>query len=446
MTEQANKYEILTRRHGDPWIWGLYLMLLIVSVVESYTASSREVAVVGLYKPILMHSVFLGLGGACVWFLHRIPYHNKYLLFALIPMLWLFTAGSLLYVMFFGEVVNGAQRAVTIAGISIQPAEFAKLSIVTMLSFILARTQRRADVSGFGLFLCSLAIGFFGALMFRSGLTNTLLLMSISGSMLLIGGAKYKKIFYMGIAYAVILAGIYMLKENNDNKEKVVQEQVLAEGEHTEGDIPGAETTEAKASVNRSDTWQVRIQRWLNRDSLVYQPINSKNQQEMFSHMAQAHGGITGQGIGNSRECSRLPLAFSDYIFSIIVEETGVSGAIMLLLFYLSFLGRAAMIARRCKRVLPALLVIGSASMITYQALFHMAINTGVFPVSGQPLPLVSKGGTSILVTSIAIGIMLSVSRTIANQRGGKSEDSPLPESIDAANPTQMESTKNEWR
>ncbi len=163
--------------------------------------------------------------------------------------------------------------------------------------------------------------------------------------------------------------------------------------------------------------------------------------------MAQAHGGITGVGIGNSRECSRLPLAFSDYIFSIIIEEIGVIGGVFLLILYLWLLSRAAMIARRCHRVLPALLIIGMASMITFQALFHMAINTGVFPVSGQPLPLISKGGTSILVTSVAFGVMLSVSRTISNITNKKNKDEgiALPSGLDAENPTEIP-VKNEWK
>ena len=164
--------------------------------------------------------------------------------------------------------------------------------------------------------------------------------------------------------------------------------------------------------------------------------------------MAQAHGGLLGVGIGKSRECSRLPLAFSDYIYSIIVEELGFFiGGLFVMLLYLSLLGRAAMIVRRSKRVLPSLLVIGMASFITFQALFHMAINVGVFPVSGQPLPLISKGGTSILVISIAFGVMLSVSRTIANygNKKNKVEETLVIEGLDAENPTEIPA-KNVWK
>ena len=205
--------------------------------------------------------------------------------------------------------------------------------------------------------------------------------------------------------------------------------------------------TDKTKVVDRTGMRKTRIYNWLHRDSLIYDSVNSYNSQEMFSIMAQAHGGLTGVGIGNSRECSRLPLAFSDYIFSIIVEEIGVVGGIFILILYLWLLSRAAMIARRCHRVLPALLIIGMASMITFQALFHMAINTGVFPVSGEPLPLISKGGTSILVTSVAIGVMLSVSRTISNISNKKNKDEgiALPSGLDAANPTEIP-VKNEWK
>ena len=157
--------------------------------------------------------------------------------------------------------------------------------------------------------------------------------------------------------------------------------------------------------------------------------------------MAQDNGGVFGVIPGNSRETARLPLAFSDYIFAIIIEDLGLVGALFIMFMYLSLLARAASIARRCTRTFPALLVIGMAVMITFQALFHMAIVSGVFPVSGQPLPLFSKGGTSILITSIAFGIMLSVSRYAV--RGGtkqeiRQEMDSLPENMRAENQTQF--------
>ena len=444
--DKVNKYEEVTKKYGDPWIWGIYFTLIIISIIESYSASSREVAKAGVYMPIIKHCVFLAVGFACVFFLYRSNYNSKNLLALMIPGLGVFTIISLVYVMLFGEVINGAQRAISLpGGFTLQPAELAKLSIVTLLAYILARSQKNKDVTTGGIIMAACIVAVFGGLLLQSGLTNTLLLMCISMSMLLIGGTRWKKIICVMVLYGIVFGCFMLIKKNNDSKEAnlLAAENVVMEGDTIADNM----VVDSKNKVDRSGTWKNRVKEWWNSDSLVYRPLTDKNQQEMFSRMAQAHGGITGVGIGNSRECSRLPLAFSDYIYSIIVEETGLIGGVFVIILYLWLLARAAMIARRCRRVLPALLIIGMASMIAYQALFHMAINAGVVPVSGQPLPLVSKGGTSIIVTSIAFGIMLSVSRTIANgtNKSNKSEENQLPEGLGAENPTQL-IRKNEWK
>ena len=434
-----SRYKEMSKRYGDPWIWGIYLTLVVLSIVESYSASSRDVALYGVYNPIIKQVIYLGIGSAFVVGLSRVNYNNKTLLLVLIPLLWVFTLFSLIYVLFFGEVVYGAQRAFTIPiiNLSVQPSELAKLSAVTALAYIMAKNQQDRDVSTKGVAVSSLIVAMFGALMIKSGLTNTLLLMCISGSMFVVGGAKWKKIGAVIMIYAVVACVFYFWKEASDKREENLKKYTTEQ----------VEDVDKNKVVDRHDMRKGRVSNWMRRDSLIYDSINSSNSQEMFSIMAQAHGGLTGVGIGNSRECSRLPLAFSDYIFSIIIEEIGMIGGVFVLILYLWLLSRAAMIARRCHRVLPALLIIGMASMITFQALFHMAINTGVFPVSGQPLPLISKGGTSILVTSVAIGVMLSVSRTISNITDSKNKDEglKLPSGLDAANPTEMP-IKNEWK
>ncbi len=445
MSEKSKKYEEVSRKYGDPWIWGIYFTLLILSIIESYSASSREVAMSGIYMPIIKQCFFLAFGGVLVFFLHRIDYNSKTLLALLIPGLGLITVASLVYVMLFGEVVNGAQRAISLpGGFTIQPAELAKLSIVTLLTYILARNQKKNDVKAGGMVAAAVVVAIFGGLLIQSGLTNTLLLMSISLAMMAIGGAKWKKIGCVIIVYGFVFGLFMVIKSHNEKQKAILADSETADRIVSEGDTIG---TDAATAVNRQGTWENRIHDWWQSDSLVYKPITSKNQQEMFSRMAQAHGGFAGVGIGNSRECSRLPLAFSDYIFSIIIEEMGLAGGVFVIVLYLWLLARAAMIARRCRRVLPALLVIGMASMVALQALFHMAINSGVFPVSGQPLPLISKGGTSIIVTSIAFGVMLSISRTIANydKKNIKIEENQLPDELRAENPTQL-IRSNEWK
>ncbi|MCI5981402.1 MAG: FtsW/RodA/SpoVE family cell cycle protein [Sodaliphilus pleomorphus] len=447
MSEKAKRYEEMSRKYGDPWIWGIYFTLIFLSIIESYSASSREVATAGVYMPIIKQVVFLAIGGLLLYVIYRVDYNNKTLLAIMIPGLGLVTLLCLIYVRLFGEVVNGAQRAITLPGFTIQPAELAKLSIVTLLAYILARNQKNKDVKTTGMVEAASVVAVFGFLLLQSGLTNTLLLMCISGSMMLIGGARLKRIGYVLLAYAVLFGVFWVIKNHNDNQEATLNGPgATSELIVQEGDTLGT-TGGDKPVVNRQSTWKNRILDWWHSDSLVYKPITSKNTQEMISRMAQAHGGITGVGLGNSRECSRLPLAFSDYIYSIIVEEMGLIGGVCVLILYLWLLARAAMIARRCRRVLPALLIIGMASMVAFQALFHMAINVGVFPVSGQPLPLISKGGTSIIVTSVAFAIMLSISRTIANQnsKNNKTEEAQLPDDLRAENPTQM-IRENEWK
>ena len=255
--------------------------------------------------------------------------------------------------------------------------------------------------------------------------------MAISLSMMLIGGVQWKKFGVVLIVYGVIAGGGLVLKDGLEDDDIKTEDVELAES--MEDDMK---------EVNRFGTWTGRLDRfWGDTIPKYAQPINALNRQEMYSYMAQANGGIFGVFPGNSRETARLPLAFSDYIFAIIVEDLGFVGGLLLMLVYLWLLRRAGGIASRCSRAFPALLVMGMAVMIVFQALFHMAITTGAFPVSGQPLPLISKGGTSIIVTSIAFGIMLSVSR-YAVQNGKKNEIkaelNALPESVKADNPTQL--------
>ncbi|MBR1803945.1 MAG: FtsW/RodA/SpoVE family cell cycle protein [Muribaculaceae bacterium] len=429
--EKQTRFNEIAQKHGDPWIWGIYLALIVISIVESYSASSREVAhAANIYAPVIKQCAFLGVGAVLVFFLHRTDYNKSEFLLAMIPALAFITVGLLVYVMFFGQVINGARRSLSLLGFTIQPSELAKLSIVTLLSYILAKSQKNRDVSNGGLAMAAVAVLIYGGTMIKSGMTNTIILMAISLSMMLIGGAKLKKILVVLLVYAVLGGGFYGLKKHNEKTDEMISTENVV-----------------KDKEDRTQMRKGRISAWLESDSLVYRPITDYNQQEMFSRMAQAHGGWHGVGPGRSRECSRLPLAFSDYIYSIIIEETGLIGGLFVLVLYLWLLARAAMIVRRSKRVLPSLLVIGMASMITIQALCHMAINVGVFPVSGQPLPLVSAGGTSIIVMSVAFGVMLSVSRTIANynNKNNKQEESILPEGLDAENPTQI-LPKNVWK
>lgn len=418
---------------SDKHIWGIMLMLCVVSVIELYSASSREVASssLGVIGPLLRHLVMLVGGLGITWFIARRHFSDfvvATLVFASV------SVAMMVYVMFFGEYINGARRSLTILGIGLFPAEFLKLSAVLMIALIMAACQNQGEtgISGKGVVYSGLVVVVFSGLLFTQGMTNTLLLVAISFSMLLIAGAKIKHLLMLALAFlvagAVAIGVLYMVD--------------VKAAQLTPAD--GAQTTElTHKKVSRVETWIARILR--HQDNSVPRwelPATGENRQEVLSYMAQAHGGVLGVGPGNSREAARLPLAFSDYIYAIVVEELGLAGGVFVLLLYLWLLGRAAGIVSRCNATYPALLVLGMAVMIAFQALFHMAIVTGVGPVSGQPLPLISKGGTSILVTCIAFGIMLSVSRT-ATHKNSKNQDKrdeldTLPEQMSGTNMMQL--------
>ncbi|MDE7408007.1 MAG: FtsW/RodA/SpoVE family cell cycle protein [Muribaculaceae bacterium] len=421
----------LPENKADAHIWGIYFALVAISIVELYSASSREIASSGLYYPLLRHVGQLFVGFLIILGLQRM--HYRWFI-PLIPLFVIMSVGMMVYVLFCGEIINGARRAFTLPFISVQPSEFIKLSAVLVCALVLSRTQLKKDphVRNRGVWIVTGCILLFGGLLFTQGLTNTILLMAISVSMMCIGYIRWKNLLMVLLVYGLVgmagMAAKFMLKERRDatGDDEIHTEQVIA--------------ADQKAT-DRSKTWRSRIDSFMNPTPPYMRKITSANRQEMFSYMAQANGGIHGVLPGNSRESARLPLAFSDYIFAIIVEDWGLIGGFFVMLLYLWLLVRAGSIAGRCSQAFPSFLVTGMAVLITFQALFHMAIVTGVFPVSGQPLPLFSKAGTSILITSIAFGIMLSVSRYAV--RNGKkqairAEAEALPESIRADNPAQF--------
>lgn len=413
----------------DPYIWGIYIMLLMVSVIELFSASSSEVSGSNVYMPLIRHAIFLVIGLGLVLALQNTHYgyFSRFAWFAA-----LISLGLLIFSNFFGVEINGAQRAIRVAGFTIQPPEIVKLTVVVLLATILGRNQEPRGVSNKGIIWAALVVVIFGAFLWKNGLTNTILLFGVSLSMFLIGGMKWKKFFMVLGVYAICGGVLYMMKYTGDKSEDL--------------DSVGKTEMVAQASGDgRVDTHKGRIQRFLDGVSPT-DPINDENRQVIFAKIAQANGGVFGQGPGNSRESARLPLAFSDYIYSIIVEDTGFVAGVFLLALYLFLLARAGRIAYFCSRAFPAFLIMGCAVLIVFQALVHMAIVTGLFPVSGQPLPLISKGGTSIVVMSMAIGIMLSVSRFAVingNKKQINAELKELPEDMQAANySTQV--TKND--
>ena len=417
------------RPKADRYIIGFYVMLCIISVVELYSASSREVTSANIFGPLVRQIMMLVMGIVICIGVSRLKLTA---IIRLTPAFVIMSVLMMVYVIFAGDVINGARRSFSLPGFSVQPAELLKISSVLIVAYIMSRNQEAGGVKTNGVVKCALIVACFGGMLISQGLTNTLLLMIISCSMMLIGGIQWKKFGLVLVFYMLIGgAGLYY-KIEKGSKSANENTEILETGKDSSGQA---------ATINRTNTWLSRMERYGN-DSIPKweQKIVAENRQEMYSYMAQANGGVFGVMPGNSRETARLPLAFSDYIFAIVVEDLGLIGGLFLLVIYLSLLGRAGTIAARCDRAFPAMLVMGMAVMIVFQALFHMAITTGVFPVSGQPLPMISQGGTSMLVTSLAFGIMLSISRyaSMAGRKKAQKAPQDLPEALAAVNPTQL--------
>lgn len=391
------------RRSVDKYIWGVYIALAIVSLVELYSASSREVTEGHILTPLLRNAALLGVGCLIMIWLQRIPYRKFYNLTTLI------VAGAVvltILTMLFGQVINGARRSLSLGLFSLQSSELLKFSAALVIAKVLGdgqiKVNDRAEVSNRSLITVVIIVTLFGALLINQGLTNTLLLMGISLSMIAISGTRWSKFFMIVGLYAVLGLG-YVIYSNIKADNATTTEQIETEG-----------------PKDRSKLRKSRLEQYFASDKYK-EPITAENQQEQYSYIAQANGGMFGVGPGNSREAARLPLAFSDYIYAIIIEDIGFVGGVGVMVLYLSLLARAGLIAGQCKKAFPALLIIGMSVFIVLQALFHMAIVTGVFPVSGQPLPFISKGGSSVIISSIALGMMLSVSR-FAERKGIKNE------------------------
>lgn len=421
-------------RRSDPYIWGIIIILYIVSVVEVYSAISREITGGDVYTPIIKHVLLLFSGFLITYVTSRVHYKwFKVMAYLMIPA----AIVLLVCILFWGDMLNGAKRTITVWGVSLQGSEVAKVTIVLAMATVLAKSQIKRGVNTKGVVLVVVLVTIFSGLLFTQGLTNTLLFIGISVCMMLIGGVEWYKLGIIFLAYLVLALAVMQAKDI------LVESELFNKQAQTEQTAQAGEQVEQKkVLIQRSSTWKSRLEDFFDSTPEYEKETTDANRQEHRAAMAMAHGGITGVGPGNSREASRLPLAFSDYIYAIIIEDLGfVVGGVGLLLVYLMILARAGLIARRCTKAFPALLVMGMAMMIVLQALFNMAIVVGVFPVSGQPLPLISKGGTSIWMMSFAFGVMLSVSRYAVKDTGTniKSErESGLPEDLQAANPTNL--------
>lgn len=394
---------------GDKVIWMVFLFLSLISVVEVFSASSELTYKGGSYwAPVMKHVGVLLVGLAGIIFTSHVP--CKY--FRILTLLLLFVSiVSLLAVLIVGQSTNGAQRWISILGIQFQPSEIAKGSMVLATAQILSATQtdKGADDHAFK-YICIVGIAVIGLIFFEN-LSTAALLAFVIFMMMDVGRVSWKYLrFLVGGAItvvvialsAVMLIGTDESQVTNPNKQLT---EVIQQKDEDKGIV--------EKIFHRASTWKTRIIKQVEGFNGYPKDVDlDKDAQRAHANIAIASSNIIGKGPGNSVERDFLSQAFSDFIYAIIIEEMGIFGAIFVALLYIILLFRTRYIANRCENCFPAFLSMGLALLLATQAVMNMWVAVGLAPVTGQPLPLVSKGGTSTIINCLYIGVILSVSRT----------------------------------
>lgn len=385
---------------GDKVIWAIFFILCFISIIELFSASSMIAHKSASYfSPMTSHITHLLLGFGVLLVVSNIPYRFfKVIPFIVGPL----TVIALIYLLAFGEKTNDAARSFNIGGFPLQPSEFAKLVLIIYVSFILSMYQEEEGSSRMPFQLIMFAVLLICLAIFPENVSTSIMIGFVCFLLMIIGRIEWKYLLGLISIILIFAATIYItvpLMPKNWTDTGLLHRIDMAINRIK---IHQGETTFPKTAFEISDE-----------DHQVY-----------HAKMAIANGGIKPFGTfpGNSVERDFLPLAFSDFIFAIIIEEMGIPGAVFVMLLYLFLVMRAGVIARKCKRSFPALLILGCALMITVQALVNMAVAVNLIPVTGQPLPLISKGGSSILITCIFIGMMLSISRFAVDEEELNSE------------------------
>ena len=393
---------------GDKVIWIVFFMLCMISLVEVFSASSNLT-----YKsnnfimPIMKHAIMLAVGGFIAVVITNIP--CRYFKLAT-PFLILISVATLLWVLFAGESINGANRVIEIAGQTFQPSEIAKGTIILSEAQILSamQTERGADRKAFKhILVIALPMIFLIGL---ENLSTALLLFASMFLLMFIGRVPWIQLGKLaGICVGFALMGVLLIEIVGDDTK--VEDSKLTKVEKVEK--PKKERGAIEKMFHRADTWKARINKFTDDTEVAPQDYDlDKDAQVAHANIAIVSSNVIGKGPGNSVERDFLAQAFSDFIYAIIIEEMGLFGATLVVFLYIVLLFRTARIANRCDNNFPAFLCMGLALMLVIQASANMLVAVGIVPVTGQPLPLISKGGTSTIINCAYIGAILSVSRT----------------------------------
>ena len=385
--------QIVPKIRGDKVIWGVVIILSAFSVLAVYSSTTTlayrfEHGNTEHY--LFRHLGLLMFGLVMMYFAHKI----KYVYYARLSMLFIIIAAPLLlYTLIFGEVRNEAARWTTLPGTSIafQPSDLAKLALIMFVARMLAKKQDNIKDLKSAFIPILLPILVICGLIMPANLSTAAILFVTCIVLMFIGGVKFRYLLALaGIGIAALALFITFLMFS-------------------------------PKSSGRLGTWQNRIENFGGGGD------SDENFQVEQAKIAIANGGLFGKLPGNSMQKNFLPNPFNDFIFAIIIEEYGFLGALIIPLMYLILLYRGIRIAIKAPGNFGALLAIGVTISLVFQAFANMAVAVNLVPVTGQPLPLVSMGGTSIWFTSIAIGIILSVSKEM-DEAEKPSEETLEPE------------------
>ena len=401
---------------GDKVIWMVFFFLCIISIVEVYSASSQLTYKGGSYlAPVIKHIGILVMG--IFFMIITLNVGCRYFKIAT-PFLLIVSIATLLWVIIAGQSTNGAQRWISILGIQFQPSEIAKGTLVLATAQILSamQTPTGADRNAFKYIL--IVSGIIIPLIMFENLSTAVLLAGVIFFMMIIGRVPTQQLGkLMGVAVLGIVFIFAMVMIIGTDTGNVKKENNLTERTHEAKEEKGYKV------FHRFDTWKSRIMKYANNKDLRPEDIDlDKDAQTAHANIAIASSNVVGKGPGNSVERDFLSQAFSDFIYAIIIEEMGIIGAIIVAFLYIILLFRSGRIANRCENTFPAFLAMGLALLLVTQALFNMCVAVGLAPVTGQPLPLVSKGGTSTVINCIYIGAILSISRS-AKKKQIENED-----------------------
>lgn len=370
--------DIFKNIQGDKAIWAVAGLLALFSFLPVYSASSNLAYLYddgNTFKFLLKHLAHLLLGFAILYGVHKIPYHYfKGLSIIALPVAILL----LIFTMAQGTTIDGANASrwirVPFVGVTFQTSTLAAVVLMTYVARYLSRIKDKTVTFKETLLPLWLPVFVVLALILPANFSTTAIIFAMVVVLVFIGGYPLR--------YLMIVLGTGFV--------------VLALFVLTAMAFPGA-------FDNRVDTWMSRIENFTDKEDTEgdYQIEKAK--------IAIASGGVTGLGPGKSIQKNFLPQSSSDFIYAIIVEEFGIVGGLFLMFLYLALLFRLVIVAHKATSMFGKLLVIGVGLPIVFQALINMAVAVELFPVTGQTLPLISSGGTSIWMTCLALGMVLSV-------------------------------------